>query len=202
MTEKLTGCAAAIMAGGQATRLGGIAKGLLEIDGRPILERQLQLLRALFDEVFLVANETAPYLRFGVPIVPDRVTGCGPLGGLEAALAFAQAPRVFLCACDMPGLRAEAIRLVVEGHDDADVVVPIVGGLAEPLHARYGKTCLPAIQRSIAARQFKMTDLFSGLKVAGVEETTLRAIDAELGFLRNVNTRADAENLSASLPRA
>lgn len=201
LTGKFTDCAAAILAGGRATRLDGIDKGLLEIHGQAILERQLQLLRALFDEVFLVANDPAPYLRFDVAIVGDRVAGCGPIGGLEAALAFAAAPRVFLCACDMPELRAETIRLVVAGHEGADIVVPIVDGRPEPLHARYGKSCLPAIQRSITAGKFKMTAFFSDLTVARVEEAALRAVDADLRFLRNINTAADAQAVNAALPK-
>ncbi|MEK6608055.1 MAG: molybdenum cofactor guanylyltransferase [Myxococcota bacterium] len=187
----IDGCAAIVMAGGRATRLGGVAKGLVVVGGETILERQLRVLRPLFAEIRIVANDAAPYARFGLPIVGDRVAGRGPLGGLEAALAAIDAPRAFVCACDMPSLREEAVRLVAEADRDADVVVPVVGGRPEPLHARYAKACLPAVQRALAEARLKMTSFFAELRVVAIDEARLRAIDPSLAFLRNVNAPED-----------
>lgn len=180
-------CAAAIVAGGLATRMGGVAKGLIEIDGETILDRELRVLRALFDEVFLVANDPAPYARFGLPCVGDRVRGAGPLAGLDAALDFARAPRVFLVACDMPLLDARAVRLVLDADADADVAVPVVGGRPEPLHARYAKSCAPAVRRALDSGRFKMASFFADVRVVEIAEARLRAIDPALSFLRNLN---------------
>jgi molybdenum cofactor guanylyltransferase len=191
----LTGCAAAILCGGRATRLGGEHKGLLVVDGRTILDAELGVLRSLFDEILLVANDPEPYRRFGLPIVGDRRAGCGPLGGLHAALGAAGADRLFLCACDMPALSDDAVRLVVEGDPAADVVVPVVGGRPEPLHARYAKTCLEAIERALDSGRHKMAGFFLDLRVREIPEASLRAIDPELRFLRNVNTPEDLEAL-------
>jgi len=192
----LADCGVAILAGGRATRMGGVAKGLIERDGRTILDAALDVLRPLFGEILLVANDADPYRRFGLPIVGDVHKGCGPLGGLHAALLAMRPARVFLCACDMPALRAEAVRLVAEADPEADVVVPVVGGRPEPLHARYSKRCLPAIERALGDQRYKMAGFFSEVRVLEIPEADLRRIDPELSFLRNVNTPEDLRTLT------
>lgn len=111
--------------------MGGVAKGLIEIDGRPILDAQLEVLRAMFHEILIVANDPEPYRRFDLPIVADEIPGCGPLGGLHAALRATRSEQLFLCACDMPALSAAAVRLVAGSDRTADVVVPMAGGRPE-----------------------------------------------------------------------
>ena len=171
--------------------MGGVAKGLIEVGGRTILDAQLEALRPLFDEILIVANEADPYRRFGLPIVGDEIPGCGPLGGLHAALRAARAPRVFLCACDMPALSADAVRLVAEADPTSDVVVPFAGGRPEPLHARYGRACLPAIEQALGAGRYKMAGFFSEVRVLEIPEAALRRVDPALSFLKNVNTPED-----------
>ena len=171
--------------------MGGVAKGLIEVGGRTILDAQLDVLRSLFGEILLIANDPDPYRRFGLPIAGDEIPGCGPLGGLHAALRAARAQRVFLCACDMPALSADAVRLVADADPAADVVVPVAGGRPEPLHARYAHACLPAIERALDAGRYKMAAFFSDVRVLEIPESDLRRIDPTLSFLRNVNTPED-----------
>src|SRR5438046_2103958 len=103
---------AAILAGGGGRRLGGVDKALIEIGGRPIIERQLAVLRPLFDEVLVVAGDPARYARFGARPVRDLSPGLGPLAGLEAALAAASSDAVVVVACDLPFLDAALVSLV------------------------------------------------------------------------------------------
>ena len=82
---------AAILAGGHATRFGGRDKGALIVGGRPILDRQMAELATLCDDIMLVVGEQAPAgPPAGLRLVRDRVRDCGPLGGLDAALAAAR----------------------------------------------------------------------------------------------------------------
>src|SRR5205823_301046 len=100
------GRAAAILAGGQARRMGGVHKGLLVIDGEPIVARQLRLLGAYADELVIVANDVAAYREIAAAaharIVSDLHPGDGPLAGLEAALTATSASELLLVACDLP----------------------------------------------------------------------------------------------------
>src|SRR5258705_2064567 len=83
---------AAILAGGQARRLGGRDKGALRVGAGSILERQLSVLHALAPHILLVGHHpSAPGLGrasagIDVRVVEDRIAGAGALGGLYTAL--------------------------------------------------------------------------------------------------------------------
>jgi molybdopterin-guanine dinucleotide biosynthesis protein A len=192
------GTVAAIVAGGQATRLGGQPKGLLVIEGRRIVDRQLEVLRAVFDRVFLVANDPAPWADLGLTIVADRGPGAGPLAGLDAALAAlaADEPAVVCVAGDMPFLDVRALALLRDHAPAAEAVAPLVAGRADPLFARYARSCAAPIARALAEGRFKAVDLLASLDTTYLDESTLRAVDASLRFLTNVNTPDDLARLT------
>ena len=183
---------AAIVAGGKAERLGGQPKGLIEVEGRRIVDRQLEALRAVFDRVFMVANDPVPWSDLGLSIVNDRIVGAGPLAGLDAALdALRPGEEDVVCvAGDMPFLDPRALELLRD-HRPAQAVVPRVGGHLEPLFARYARTCAPHIFRAIVEGRWKTQALLAELDVAYLDEAVLRAIDPTLRFLTNVNTPED-----------
>jgi molybdopterin-guanine dinucleotide biosynthesis protein A len=80
-----------ILAGGRATRMGGIDKPLLTIGGRSLVAHILDRLGRA-DPVAISANgDPARYAGFGLPILPDSVTGRGPLAGVLAGLHWAAA---------------------------------------------------------------------------------------------------------------
>lgn len=187
---------AAIVAGGKADRLGGQPKGLLMVEGRRIVDRQLEVLRAVFDRVFLVANDPAPWAGLGLEIVPDRVPGAGPLAGLDAALGAlaGDEDQVVCVAGDMPFLDAQILTLLRD-HPPAQAVVPRVAGRPEPLCARYARACLPVVQGALAEGRLKTQAVLAELETAYVEESTLRAVDPALKFLTNVNTPEDLRDL-------
>ena len=191
----MTSVLAAIIAGGQGTRLGGVAKGLLAVGGRRIVDRQLEVLRPLFARVVLVANDPAPWAALGVPIVPDRVpAGAGPLAGIDAALAALTPGEEAAVVCvggDMPFLTAGALALLRDHAPAAQAVAARVGGLPEPLFARYARSCAPVVAAALAAGRFKAAALLDELAVAWLDEPALRAVDPALRFLTNINTPED-----------
>jgi molybdopterin-guanine dinucleotide biosynthesis protein A len=183
---------AAIIAGGKAERMGGQPKGLLIVEGRRIIDRQLEVLRATFNRVFLVANDPVPWAGLKLEIVPDRVPGAGPLAGLDAALASLRPSEewVVCVAGDMPFLDGRALALLRD-HPHAQAIVPRVGGRPDPLFARYSQSCAPTIARALAEGRRKTMSLLDELEVAYLEEPVLRAIDPALRFLTNINTPDD-----------
>jgi molybdenum cofactor guanylyltransferase len=188
--------AAAILAGGAATRLGGRTKPLIVVDGRTILDRQLAALRALDPalEIALCANDPAPFAHLGLPVLADRAVGLGPLAGIAAALRWSQRRHLLVLAGDMPWVTPAALECLLAYCDDsADAVVPVVGGRLEPLFAVYGPACAPVIEERLARGQRKAAALLSdpALRVARVDEHALAKVDPEFSFLHNVNAPAD-----------
>lgn len=186
--------AAAIIAGGKGTRLGGRVKALLEVDGETIIARQLAVLRPLCTEVVINANDPAPFAGLGLPLVADEAPGGGPLGGLGAALAAVEAPWLLAVASDMPYLEPALLALLIARvSDDIDIVVPYVGEYPEPLCAIYAQRCAPVIAARLGAKRYRTSALVTGgeLRVARVDEEALRAVDPALRTFLNVNAPAD-----------
>lgn len=112
---------AIILAGGRATRLGGGDKGLLDLDGRPMLARIIDRLAPQCDGLALNANgDPARFARLGLPVLADGLPGLpGPLAGILAGMDWAAArgaDRVVSVAGDTPFLPADLVaRLAAQG---------------------------------------------------------------------------------------
>lgn len=194
MTASVTGV---IQAGGKSTRMGGEPKALLELGGRRIVERVLDVVRAVTDRVLLVTNTPDLYAFLGLPMVPDVFPEGGSLGGIYSGLRAAPGDAAFTVACDMPFLSAAVARLVLARADEADVVAPRIGEQWETLHACYGKGCLGPMERRLREGQLKITGFFDEVRVLAIPEAdVVRLGDPGVVFM-NVNTPAELERARA-----
>ncbi len=198
----IAGCTGALLAGGAATRMGGVPKGLLRVGGDTIAARSVALFRRLFGRAIVVANEAAPYAGLGVPVVGDVFAGRGAPGGLHAALAAAATPWVFLAGCDMPFLDADAIAFLAARREGADVVMVRFRGHLEPLHALWSRACLPVLDRLLADGEPSLRDVAAEVRTRIVEEEEWRAVDPEGRAFANANTPGDVRRLGLDLGAA
>ena len=76
-----------VLAGGRSSRMGR-DKAFLELAGKPLVSHAVVKLRRLCMQVAILGSD--PALRAYAPVVEDRRPGCGPMGGMEAALLHAQ----------------------------------------------------------------------------------------------------------------
>ena len=105
-------CDALILCGGRAVRMGGCDKGLMLLDGRPLVEHVLQQLRAWpIGQIMLSANRNLPtYRSYGYPVLTDqRDDFPGPMAGIEAGLRYTQAAALLVVPCDVPRLPADLL---------------------------------------------------------------------------------------------
>src|SRR5262249_42220285 len=96
---KITGV---IQAGGRSTRMGGEPKALLELGGKRIVERVVDTLTAVLDDVLVVTNTPERYEFLRLPMVADRYPDGGALGGIFTGLEAAGRDAVFHVACGLP----------------------------------------------------------------------------------------------------
>lgn len=192
-------CTGALVAGGQASRLGGVAKGTIRLGGEPIAARTLRLFRDLFGEALVVANDAAPYEAFGAPVFPDRIPGKGAPGGLHAALSAASTRWVFTAGCDMPFLSAEPIAWLA-ARRDAPAVAVVWRGRLEPLHAFWSKACLPTVERMLRDGNPSMWKLATACGARFVAEEEWRTVDPEGRAFENANTPEDVARLGLGDP--
>ena len=179
----------------------GEDKALKTFLGRPLIQRVIERLAPIADEVIVTTNRPEAYAFLGVRLISDLKPGRGALGGLYTAIASAAHPIVAVVACDMPFASATLIEAASKllAEEEADVVIARVaprteragksGEGYEPLHAVYRRaTCLPAIEAAIDADQWKVIAWFPQVKVRVLTQEETKQLDpAELAFW-NVNT--------------
>lgn len=192
-----------IQAGGQSSRMGE-DKALKPFLGRPLIQRVVDRLSPIADELLVTTNRPADYAFLDLHLCSDLKPDRGALGGLHTAIASAAHPLVAVVACDMPFASARLLeamgRLLVE--EEADVVIAKTGSGYEPLHAVYRRAaCLPAIESAIDADQWKVIAWFPQVKVRVLSPEELNSIDPDGLAFWNVNTPeefAEAERISLS----
>jgi len=192
-----------IQAGGQSSRMGE-DKALKTFLGRPLIQRVVERLTPIADEIIVTTNHPEAYGFLNLRLFSDLKPGRGALGGLYTAISSATHPIVVVVACDMPFASPKLIetmsRLLVDAEREADVVIAKSEEGYEPLHAVYRRdTCLPAIEKSIEADQWKVIAWFPQVKVRVLTPEEIKSVDpAGLAFW-NVNTPeefAKAEQLA------
>ena len=174
--------------------MGGAAKGLVEIQGRRILDRLVDaFVEALGSPPLLVANAPeAPLWRPGLRVAADRRPGLGTLGGLYTAVLEAPAP-VVCVAWDMPFVPAALIHELGEGLEWADVVIPASGGRrgVEPLCAGYGPATGPAMAEALDRGDLRAIAFHAAVRVRVIPDAEVRRFGEPERLFYNVNTADD-----------
>lgn len=140
-----------ILAGGHAQRMGGVDKGLIELNGKPLVEYAIAALSPHVERLVINANRNLErYLAYGFPVIPDE-TGdfLGPLAGMLSCLRAADSEYILTVPCDCPLLPSDFAPRMIEAlkdsgaalcvaHDGADIqpVFALLScALADDLHA-------------------------------------------------------------------
>lgn len=192
-----------ILAGGKNLRLGR-SKALETLDGKSLLERVIERLRPLTNQILIVASReqfelpVAGEAEILVDIYPDK----GPLGGIYTGLLASQSPRSIVVACDMPFLNTELLRYMLRLSRDFDAVVPrLEKGMIEPLHAIYSRNCLDNMKKRLERNQLKVHSFLNTVRVRYVERAESQRLDPELLSFFNINYQSDLDRALALLQR-
>jgi molybdopterin-guanine dinucleotide biosynthesis protein A len=179
-----------VQAGGESRRMGQ-DKALVSFLGHPLIQRVIDRLAPLADEILVTTNRPDDYRFLGYPLFQDIIPGRGALGGLYTALDAARQPLVVVVACDMPFvspvLLAAQRDLLISGHYDA--VIPRTEGGTEPFHAVYRRlACIPAIQAVIQADKWRVDAWYSKARVYLMSAQETGQYDPQGLAFWNVNT--------------
>lgn len=101
MKNKLS---AIVLAGGKATRLGGVDKGLFEYQGKPLIEHVIDRIKPQVADIVISANRNEQaYQRYANKVINDgNLDYAGPLIGISKAIPECQQSKILVCTCDMP----------------------------------------------------------------------------------------------------
>jgi molybdenum cofactor guanylyltransferase len=191
-------CTGVILAGGMNSRFSGKDKALIRVGNRRIFDYILNIFNDLFDEIILVTNTPASYLKWDVHIVTDLFPIRSSLTGIHAGLFYASHPHAFFTACDTPFLKKELIETILKKIDSsADAFIPEISAGLEPLCAVYAKKCLPRIELHLAQDKLKIQRVFKKGRVKKIPEKTLRKYDPDLVSFFNINSPEDLQKAEA-----
>jgi molybdopterin-guanine dinucleotide biosynthesis protein A len=188
-----------LLAGGRSSRMGA-DKAFLELEGRTLLARALEVLRAVAPRVSIVG----PASKFGsyAPVVEDVYPGRGPLAGIQAALAASATDLNLVLAVDLPFVTAWLLLFLAEQAraSEALVTVPRIAGGFQPLCAVYRHGFEPLARAALEAGNNKIDALFPAAQTRIIDEAELSGFDFTAGMFENLNTPEDLRNASQGKP--
>ena len=200
--------AVGIFVGGRGLRMGGVQKGLLLHEGRPLVDHIIDACRRAaapepLAHVYLVGNAKA-YGDIALPRLADDPPGVGPMGGMRALLL--EARRLGLdavaLAVDQPYASAALLRRLYCEEAGAAALGPREGGLWQPLFARYRpELALPWIETALAARRGSLQLIFEGLASTEERPAELVVSDTERLTLRDWDRPSDMDGTVPDVDR-
>lgn len=198
MTTAVADVTGIVLAGGMGRRMGGVDKGLVELDGRPMIAHVLARLAPQVGALIINANQNQDrYAAFGYPAVSDDVGGfAGPLAGLAAGMSRARTKYVATSPCDSPFLPLDLVARLHAAleREAAELAVAQTFDQPHPVFALVTRAVLPHLTEFLRAGGRKIDAWYATLNFIAVSFD-----DCEPAF-RNINT-AD-ELAAASAPAA
>ena len=188
-----------VLAGGRSTRMGR-PKEALPFHGETLLARTVATLSRCTDTVVVAARreQVLPPLPHPVERVDDEGENGGPLAAIAGGLrclrdrhACGDHDAVFVAACDMPFLSCDVVRLLQHLAVDAQLTIPRVAGVLQPLCAIWRLDTEPAIDALLRNGVLALQRVADVVTTRVVDEDRLRTVDPRLRAFANVNSPDD-----------
>ncbi len=176
-----------ILAGGKSSRMNE-DKGLMLLEGEPMIQYVITVLKPFVDDIVIVSNNVA-YEQFGYPVYEDLIKEKGPLAGLYTGLFYSQSETNIVLSCDVPYVSEKLISFLIEKHGDCQITIPEKDGFTHQLISVFSKSCEPFFGISLEKDELKLLDAFKNLN--------LNVVDAnhfEAQLFRNLNAPNDVDH--------
>ena len=186
-----------ILCGGRSTRMGR-DKATLPFGPELMLQRVARLLGEAVEQIVVVAapGQELPPLPEAVHVVHDQREGRGPLEGIAAGLRVlaGTADAAYVTSCDVPLLEPAFVRRMFELLGEHQIVVPKDEKYHHPLAAVYRTDVVPHVEQLLAKDRMRPFFLFEMSDTLEIDAEQMRAVDARLGTLQNINRPEDYES--------
>jgi len=194
---------AVILSGGNSRRM-GTNKALLNIGGKSIINRLIDILDSIFFEVLISSNNPNTFKFTEKKIIADIFPNRGPLAGIHSALSSINNKKVFILSCDMPLISDELIQFLCKYRTDKPIILPEAEGRIQQLCGIYSKSALNMAENLLSESQR------TGSKLKGSIYELIEKLDREVvkvdnlefyhpDIFFNLNTPEDYEYLKKCL---
>lgn len=177
---------AIILAGGNSSRMGE-DKGLMMVNGKPMIQHVIDVAKGVVEDIIIVSNNEE-YNKFGYVVIPDEIKGKGPLGGVYTGLTHSKTPLNIVLSCDIPYVNASLLNLLISHSDGYDITIPKKDGFTHQLMGVFSKKCLIPFKNAIDDNKLKLLTVF--------EKMNLNIVDADQFSARlftNMNEKDDVK---------
>ncbi len=208
MSEPRPQTTALLLAGGRASRMGGVDKGLVRLAGRPLAAHVLDVLRPQADALLVNANRNAtryaelliaagvPAERAAAAVIGDQLADFqGPLAGMAAGLAHCRPGLLFTCPCDSPFVPADMLARMRAAllAADAQIAVARDADYLQPVFSLLRSELGDDLQTFLGGGERKIVRWFFRHRVVEVDFS-----DCPEAFI-NINTEAERAAAEARL---
>ncbi|MBV1839416.1 molybdenum cofactor guanylyltransferase MobA [Photobacterium ganghwense] len=185
-----------ILAGGQASRMGGNDKGLIPLANRTLIEHVIDRLKPQTSAISINANRNKErYSHFGFVFGDNIQDYPGPLGGMHAALhQYPDSEWIGFVPCDCPQLPVDLVaRMSRACNADTDIAVAHDGEHIQPVVTLLNRRILPKLEQFLAAGDRKIILLYRQCNMVTVDFS-----DQPDAFI-NLNTPEELEQFGQAL---
>ncbi|MBT4774956.1 MAG: molybdenum cofactor guanylyltransferase [Crocinitomicaceae bacterium] len=144
-----------ILAGGKSTRMGE-DKGLVFLDGSPMIAHVIEHLKEVVDEIIVIANN-AEYQQFGFPVYSDLVMGKGPVGGIYTGLFYSKTEVNLCISCDAPFVSAPFLKWLLSRANSSNITLPRFNENVYQLIGVYKKSAFPIFKKNLNSDRLKLS---------------------------------------------
>ncbi len=194
---KKTGITGVILAGGEARRMGGGDKGLVELRGKPLVEHALAALSPQVNTVIINANRNRErYAAYGHPVIADSRQGFqGPLAGMLSCIEAAGTEFIVSVPCDSPLLPDDLVARLFRqlSEEEADISVAHNGDRMQPVFTLMPTSLAPSMQAFLDGGGRKIDRWFEQHKLAVTD------FSDKPECFRNINNPAELAQMEAQL---
>ncbi|MBU1192967.1 MAG: molybdenum cofactor guanylyltransferase [Gammaproteobacteria bacterium] len=186
-----------ILAGGQATRMGGDDKGLIDCAGRPMIEHVVDKVAPLTASVLISANRNLErYADYGYPVLRDQRSDYpGPLAGIESGLAACTTDYLWILPCDAPAFSSDLLERLTAACSTAEIpaAVPDDGNYLQATFALLRRETLESLRHFLSSGQRKLQTWLTELPAVCVN------CSDHPEWFANINTPDDLERYTLPL---
>jgi molybdenum cofactor guanylyltransferase len=188
---------AVILAGGQARRMDGQDKGLLEVSGLAMIEYVISVLQSQLDKIVINANRNQDvYAKYGFPVIADDYDGFkGPLAGMASCMKTIETKYMITAPCDSPLLPTDFVTRMFSAlqEKNADISVADSGDRIQPVFCLLRSSLLGSLLQYLDSGERKIDLWFQQHVMTKVDFS-----DKPETFI-NVNTPEDIKIIEARL---
>ncbi|WP_194548975.1 molybdenum cofactor guanylyltransferase MobA [Vibrio anguillarum] len=148
--------------GGQDSRMGGQDKGLIELNGQPLIQHVMNKLKPQSTNLTINANRNHAQYRQFAPVISDTMADYpGPLAGIQAGLTHAQTDWVGFVPCDCPLINDDLVaRFCHAVQDSHDILVAHDGHFAQPVFTLIHQRVQPTLTAFLERGERKITRFY------------------------------------------